>query len=152
MAVVAERIEISRSPEDVFAYAIDYSHFPQWQRRVVSARQEGDAPLAVGSRAAVTRRAGARQLLTTEEITKLDPPRTWQVRGTGSIPVVAMATGTIEPLDGGQRSLVTIALQFDGHGIGKLLAPLIRRQSRKQLPMDAKRLKELLEQGRRQPA
>lgn len=148
MAVIAESIEISRRPEDVFAYATDYSHFPQWQRRVVSARQEGNAPLAVGSRAAVIRRVGPRQLLTTEEIIELDPPRTWQVRGTGRLPVVAIATGTVKPLDEGQRSLITIALEFDGHGIGKLLAPLIRCQSRKQLPKDGKQLKELLEHAK----
>ena len=148
MAAVAESIEISGRPEDVFAFATDFSHFPHWQGRVVSARQDGDAPLAVGSRAAVTRRVGPRQLLTTEEITELDPPRTWQVRGTGRIPVVAIAKGTVEPLAGGQRSLVTIALQFDGHGIGRLLAPLIRHQARKQLPRDQKRLKELVERGR----
>lgn len=148
MAVIAESIEISRHPEEVFSYATDYSHFPQWQRRVVSARQDGEAPVAVGSRAAVTRRVGPRQLLTTEEVTQLDPPWTWQVRGTGRIPVVAIATGVIEPLDEGQRSLVTIALEFEGRGIGKLLTPLIRYQSRKQLPKDGKRLKELLEHTR----
>jgi len=148
MAVIAESIEIARRPKDVFAYAADYAHFPHWQRRVVSARQEGNAPLAVGSRAAVVRRVGPRRLLTTEEITELDPPRTWQVRGTGRLPVVAIAIGTVHPLDQGQRSLVTIALEFHGHGIGKLLAPLIRYQSRKQLPKDAKQLKELLERTR----
>lgn len=148
MAVIAESIEISRHPEDVFSYATDYSNFPQWQRQVVSARQEDRAPLAVGSRAAVIRRVGPRQVLTTEEITELDPPRAWQVRGTGRMPLVAIANGTIKPLEGGQRSLLTIALEFDGHGIGKLLAPLIRHQSRKQLPKDGKRLKELLEHGR----
>jgi uncharacterized protein YndB with AHSA1/START domain len=147
MAVIAESIEISRRPEDVFSYAIDYSHFPQWQRRVVSARQEDDAPLAVGSRAAVIRRVGPRRLLTAEEITELDPPRTWQVRGTGRVPVVAVAKGRIKPVDGGQRSLITITLEFEGRGIGKLLIPLIRHQSRMQLPKDGKRLKELLEQG-----
>jgi hypothetical protein len=103
--------------------------------------------VAVGTRAAVTRRVGPRQLLTTEEITELDPPRAWQVRGTGRIPVVAIANGTIEPLGGGQRSLVTIALEFHGRGIGRLLAPLIRYQSGKQLPKDGKQLKELLEHG-----
>lgn len=93
----------------------------------------------------MTRRVGPRQMLTTEEITELDPPRTWQVRGTSHIPVMAIANGTIEPADGGQRSLVTIALEFHGRGIGKLLAPLIGYQSGKQLPKDERRLKELLE-------
>ena len=146
MATVAESIEISRRPEVVFTYATDFSHFPHWQGRVVSARQHGDAPLAAGSRAAVIRRVGPRQLITTEEMTDLDPPWSWQVRDTGRIPVVAIAKGTVEPLDRGQRSLVTIALEFEGHGIGKLLAPIIRHQARKQLPKDGKRLKELLEE------
>jgi uncharacterized protein YndB with AHSA1/START domain len=148
MAAVEESIEISGRPEDVFSYATGFAHFPHWQGRVMSARQDGDAPLAVGSRAAVTRRVGPRQLRTTEEITELDPPRTWRVRGTGRLPVVAIATGTVESLPGGERSRVTIALEFDGHGIGKLLAPLIRHQARKQLPRDQKRLKELAERGR----
>jgi hypothetical protein len=55
-------IDISRRPGDVFAYAADFSHFPEWQGGVVSARREGDGPLAVGSRAIVTRRAGRREL------------------------------------------------------------------------------------------
>ena len=145
MAEIEESIEISRPPEEVFCYATDFSHFSRWQQRVLSARQDGDEPLAVGTTAAVTRRVGPRHAVTTEEITALDPPTTWQVRGSGSIPVTAIATGTITPLDAGSRSLVTIALEFRGYGVGKLLAPLIRRQSRRQLPKDQKRLKELLE-------
>ena len=43
MATIVESIEISRRPEDVFVYATDFSHFPEWQGGVVSARREGDA-------------------------------------------------------------------------------------------------------------
>lgn len=145
MATIEESIEISRPPDEVFCYATDFSHFGRWQQRVVSARQDGNEPVAAGTTAAVTRRVGPRQVVTTEEITALDPPTTWQVRGSGSIPVTAIANGTITPLDAGSRSLATIALEFRGYGVGKLLAPLIRRQSRRQLPKDLKRLKELLE-------
>jgi hypothetical protein len=81
MSAIVGSIEISRRPEDVFSYATDFSHFPEWQGSVVSARPERDAPLVVGSRALVTRRVGPRELLTTEEITELKPPRTWAVRG-----------------------------------------------------------------------
>jgi hypothetical protein len=31
MAAIVESIEISRRPEDVFSYATDFSHFPEWQ-------------------------------------------------------------------------------------------------------------------------
>jgi hypothetical protein len=70
------------------------------------------------------------------------------VRSTGGMPVTAIAKGRIEPLDDGTRSRVTITLEFEGHGIGKLLIPLvIRRQARKQLPRNTARLKEVLEQS-----
>lgn len=147
MAEIAASIDISRRPGDVFAYAADFSHFPEWQGGVVSARREGNGPLAVGSRAIVTRQVGRRKLARTEEITELNPPRTWAVHGGGG-PLIAIATVTIEPLDAGQRSRVTMALDFKARGIGRLLLPLvIRRQARKQLPKNQQRLKEMLEQG-----
>lgn len=31
MATIVESIEISRRPDDVFLYATDFSHFPEWQ-------------------------------------------------------------------------------------------------------------------------
>jgi uncharacterized protein YndB with AHSA1/START domain len=146
MAAIVESIEIARRPEDVFAYVTDASHFPEWQESVVSARREGDAPLAVGSRTVVTRRVGRRELSTTEEVAELRPPRSWGFRGVGGIPVTGIANGTIEPLDGGKRSRVTIALEFEGHGIGRLLVPLVvRRQARRQLPRTQQQLKDMLE-------
>jgi hypothetical protein len=100
-----------------------------------------------GSSAVVTRRVGPRQLPATEEITELNPPRTWVVCGVGG-PLIAIARGTIEPLDGGKRSRVMIALEFERHGIGRLLVPLIvRRQARRQLPRNQQQLKEVLERG-----
>jgi hypothetical protein len=83
----------------------------------------------------------------TEEITELNPPRTWAVRSDGG-PLLAVAKGTIEPLDGGQRSRLTIALDFEAHGIGKLLLPLVvRPQVRRQLPRNEQKLKDVLERG-----
>jgi carbon monoxide dehydrogenase subunit G len=147
MAKIVESIDISRRPGDVFAYTADFSHFPEWQGGVVSARREGDGPLAVGSRAIVTRQAGRRELARTEEITELNPPKAWAVHGGGG-PLIAIAKVTIEPLDAGQRSRVTMVLDFKAHGIGRLLLPLVvRRQARKQLPKNQQRLKEVLERG-----
>jgi hypothetical protein len=83
------------------------------QGGVLSARPEGDAPLAVGSRAVVTRRVGPRELPRTEEIAELNP-RAWAVHGIGG-KLTAIAKGTIEPLDRGDRSRITIAIEFEGH-------------------------------------
>lgn len=68
------------------------------------------------------------------------------MRGVGG-PLTAIARGTIEPLDNGEGSRLTIALEFEARGIGKSLLPLVRRQARRQLPRNEQRLKELLEQG-----
>ncbi len=43
---------------------------------------------------------------------------------------------------------MTIELDFEGHGIGKLLVPLIvRRQAQKEVPRNQQKLKERLEKG-----
>jgi uncharacterized protein YndB with AHSA1/START domain len=147
MAAIAGSTDIARAPEDVFAYVTDFSHFPEWQGSVISVHPEGEAPPAVGSRAVVTRRVGPRQLTAPEQITELNPPHTWSVDAVGG-PVTATAKGAIEPLGNRGTSQVTISLEFEGHGIGRLLVPLvIRRQARKQLPRNLQKLKETLERG-----
>src|SRR5262249_9310753 len=104
----------------------------------------GDAPLAVGSKVLVTRRLGPRALATTEEVTELNPPTTWVNRGIAGLPVIAVAKGRVAPLDDGTRSRVTITLTFEGHGIGKLLAPILARRQARQLPKDGQNLNQLL--------
>jgi len=147
MATIVESIEISRRPEDVFSYVTDPSHLPEWQESVVSTRQEGDAPRGVGSRTVVTRRVGGQERAMTAELSELNSPTTWAVRGIDG-PVRGMVKGTIEPLEDGERSRVTIALDFEGHGIGKLLVPLVvRSQARAEMPKNLQNLKERLESG-----
>lgn len=145
--MATESIDISRRPGEVFSCATDFTQFGRWQGNVVSVRRDDQSPLRAGSQAVVTRRIGPRRVRSTEQITELAPPRTWEVRGTGGLPATAIATGRIEPLGDGTRSRVTITLEFEGHGIGKLLVPLvIRPLARRQLPRNAARLKRVLEQ------
>jgi hypothetical protein len=40
---------------------------------------------------------------------------------------------------------VTLDLDFEGHGMGKLMLPLVRNQAGKQVPKDQARLKQRLE-------
>jgi hypothetical protein len=60
-------------------------------------------------------------------------------------PIRPAARITIEPLDGGARSRVTFELDFEGHGAGVPLIPLIRRQARKGAPVSYQNLKSILE-------
>ena len=145
MAPITNSVEIARSPEQVFAYVTDPSRLAEWQESAVSTRLEGgDAP-AVGSRVVVTRRIGRGERTMTVELTELNAPTSWAVRGIDG-PVRGNVKGTVEPLDDGARSRVTIELDFEGHGIGKLLVPLVvRRQAQKEMPKNMQNLKERLE-------
>ena len=145
MAPIVETIEISRPPDEVFTYATDTSRQHEWQESLVSSSVEGGGTAIVGSRVMQTRRVGGRERTMTMEVTELNPPRSFAFRGIDG-PVMAAGKGTIEPLDDGARSRVTIQLDFEGHGIGKLLVPLIvRREASKELPRNQQRLKEHLE-------
>jgi uncharacterized protein YndB with AHSA1/START domain len=147
MAPIVETIEISRRPDDVFAYVTDVSHLPEWQESVISARREGDGPMTAGAKVVVTRHVRPRDMTMTMEMSELNAPSSWTVRGIDG-PVRGTAKGTIEPLEGGERSRVTIALDFEGHGLGKLLVPLVvRRQAGSEMPKNMQHLKERLEQG-----
>ncbi|MFD0855967.1 hypothetical protein ACFQ07_27255, partial [Actinomadura adrarensis] len=52
---------------------------------------------------------------------------------------------TVEPLDRGERSRVIFELDFEGHGAGTALVPLLRRQARKGAPVSYRNAKRLLE-------
>jgi uncharacterized protein YndB with AHSA1/START domain len=147
MAPLVERIEIARPPDEVFAYMTDPAHLTEWQESLVSARMEGGAAPAVGARMTAVRKVGGRERTMTSELTEYDPPRRFRFRGIDG-PVRAFGSGSVEPLEGGTSSRVTIELDFEGHGIGKLLVPLVvRPQARKELPKNQQNLKRHLEGG-----
>ncbi len=144
MAAIVSTVEIGRSPEDVFAYIDDLARHGEWQDQIVSVKVEGDGPTKVGTRATEVRRMGKREMTMTYEITEREPPRAFAFRGLNG-PVRPVGRGTIEPLDGGKRSRVTLEFDFEGHGIGKLILPMAHSQARKQIPLNQQRLKERLE-------
>ncbi|MDV9188726.1 SRPBCC family protein [Streptomyces sp. SR27] len=147
MPVITETIDISRRPTEVFSYVTDPEHLPEWQESAVSVRRIGNEPLAVGSKVAVTRRLGRRVVTSTMQVIELDPPRSWHVHGIDG-PVRGDIRGTIMPLEDGERSRVTLSLDFEGHGIGKALVPLVvRPHVRKEMPRDERTLKGILESG-----
>lgn len=147
MALIVSSIDIARPPGEVFAYVSDPSRLAEWQESVVNAHTEGGGPPAVGSKAITTRRIGRRERTMTMEMTNIDPPTSWGVRGIDG-PVRGIVNGTVEPLNDGGRSRVTIELDFEGHGLGKLLVPLVvRRQAQKEMPRNLRNLKGRLEGG-----
>jgi uncharacterized protein YndB with AHSA1/START domain len=138
MAPLVSTIEIARPPEEVFAYVTDPSRFAEWQHDVVRVRMLGDA------RFTTTRRINGAERTMTQRITRNDPPRGWAAQGIDG-PIRPHATVTVEPIEDGTRSRVTFALDFEGHGLGVPLVPLVRRQARNGAPTSYRNLKKLLE-------
>lgn len=144
MAPITATIEVARAPAEVFAYVTDPTHMPEWQQGCVSGELDGPTT-HVGSRCTTVRRIGGGKRPVTTEITEYDPPRRWADRGIDG-PIRALVGVTVEPLADGTRSRVTIVLDFTGHGIGKLLVPVVvRRQAAREMPANMSRLKARLE-------
>ena len=146
MAPIVESVEIARSPQDVFAYLDDLGRHGEWQEQIVDVKVETEGPTRVGSRATDTRRVPGGPRKFTYEITEHDPPRKASFKVLDG-PVRPFGTISVEPVGDGSRSRVTLQIGFDGHGLGKLLAPLAKVQARRQVPKDQARLKERLESG-----
>jgi uncharacterized protein YndB with AHSA1/START domain len=144
MPPITTSTDVNRPAQEVFAYATDPTRFAEWQQGVIDGHMAEAATPTPGARCLTTRRIGRANRASTSEITHIDPPRTWGVRGIDG-PIRAMVEVTVEPL-ASARSRLTIAVDFQGHGIGKLLVPLlVRREARKEMPVNLARLKQRLE-------
>ena len=58
MPPITVSTEIDHSAQDVFAYATDPTHFPEWQAGVVDGRMDQPGVPAVGARCVTNRRIG----------------------------------------------------------------------------------------------
>ncbi len=138
MSKLESTIEIARPPAEVFAVAADPTRFPEWQRDVVSVRMLPDDVFET------TRRFAGAQRTLLQRITRNEPPQHFAAAGIDG-PIRPHATITVEPLDGGTRSRVTFTLDFEGHGVGVAILPLVRKQAERGAPTSYDNLKRLLE-------
>ena len=150
MPPIVTSAEIGRPAAEVFAYATDPTRFSEWQKGVVDGHMDspgsGTQAPAVGAKCVTTRRIGGASRPATAELVHIDPPRTWGVRGIDG-PIRAAVNVLVEPVTG-SRSRLTISVDFTGHGIGKILVPLmVRPEARKEMPDNMTALKQRMEAG-----
>jgi carbon monoxide dehydrogenase subunit G len=143
MAPTVVSVDVDRPQHEAFAFVTDPSHFAEWQGGVVGGSMEGETH--VGAICTTTRRIGGSERTSRSRVTKHDRPTAWSVHGIDG-PIRATVDVDVEPLQDTNRSRVTISVDFEGHGIGKLLVPLVvRRQARNEMPANVQRLKQRLE-------
>ena len=144
MPPITASIEVDRSAEEVFADATDPRRFSEWQKGVVGGQMDRPGAPQVGDRCLTTRRIGRADRPVTSELVCFDPPHQWGVRGVDG-PIRAIVDVTVEPRSDASANL-TIALDFEGHGIGRFLVPLVvRREAQREMPVNVAALKQRLE-------
>ncbi len=144
MGPITVSIEVDRPAEEVFAYATDPSRFSEWQKGVVSGHMDSVGALQIGDRCLTKRRIGFADRPATAELVRFDPPHHWGVRGVDG-PIRALVDLTVEPRSKTSARL-TITLDFEGYGIGRLLVPLlVRGEARREMPVNVATLKQRLE-------
>ena len=144
MSAITASTEIDRPAAEVFRYATDPTRFGEWQKGVVDGRMDQVGAPQVGARCMITRRIGGADRSVTSRLTHIDEPRTWGVQGIDG-PIRATVELTVEPITK-TRSRLTITVAFEGHGIGRILVPLlVRRDAQKEVPANLAILKQRLE-------
>ena len=134
---------IARPVGDVFAYATDPVKLASWQTTTVSAVQEGDGPLGVGTRLReVHRGPRGKELASIVEVSEFEPGARFGLRMVeGPLPFHA----DIRFAPNGSGTVVRFRTSGQPTGAMRLLQPVLRRALRKQFAEHCANLKHVLE-------
>jgi uncharacterized protein YndB with AHSA1/START domain len=137
--------DITRTPQEVFAYVSDAARLPEWQPSVEAAAAEPPGAVAVGVQGHEVRRVPGGRRTIRWEVTDCEPGRRWGVRGIDG-PVRAHVAMELTPADEGRRTHLDYGIWFEAHGIGKVVRILVRQGARKDVPDSLTLLKKRLEE------
>jgi uncharacterized protein YndB with AHSA1/START domain len=137
-------VEIARSPHEVFQYIADPARIPEWQPDVRSAHFDDPEAVGVGTRGREVRHVMGSDRSIAWEITGYSPDQHYGVRGLDG-PVRAQVTMDVSAGSDGAGTQLSYGIAFEGHGVGRLIAPLARKSARRDLPATLDSLKRQLE-------
>lgn len=136
-------IQIDRPRAEVFRAVTDVARLPDWQPSVTEAAAEGTGGPRVGMRGHERRRTPVGVRSIRWEVTDCEPDTLWAVRG---IDGPVRARMRIELSDGGAGTTrLDYSIRFEGHGPGRLLAPLAVRGALEEVPESLTLLKRGIE-------
>ncbi len=137
--------EIERPVADVFGYVTDPETLATWQTNTVSAVQEGDGPLGLGTRLREVHRAGRKDLESLVEVSEYEPDRAFALHVIeGALPVDVRIA--FEPTERG--TLMRFGAHGQPTGALRLAEPLLRRTLKRQFAGHCATLKQVLEDRR----
>jgi uncharacterized protein YndB with AHSA1/START domain len=134
---------IARPVGEVFAYATDPAKLARWQTNTVSAVQEGDGPLGVGTRLReVHRGPGGKDMASLVEVSEYEPDMAFGLRMVeGALPIHADMRFAAN--DGG--TLMKFRVFGRPTGAARIAQPMLRRVLRRQFAEHCTNLKRVLE-------
>ncbi len=136
--------KIERPIEDVFAFLADGENDPKFSPRVLEIAKTSEGPAGVGTTYASTVKDAGMKTKREFKLTQFDPPTRIRWAEVSKNLVTASVGGyDLAPDDAGTR--LTVHNKLEGHGFGKLLAPLALRAARKDADAFAQRIKQAVE-------
>ena len=119
-------VVIDRPIEEVFAFLADGENDPKFSPRVLEIAKTTDGPPGVGTVYASTVKDAGMKTKREFKLTQFEPPTRirWAETSENLVTAADLATE-------GTGTRVTIYNVLEGHGVGKLIAPLALRSSRK---------------------
>jgi len=133
---------IQRTPEQLFAYMLDFNNTPRWRSLVRKLEVVGGGPVRLGSELRVSLDVMGEVRTTASEVWSFDPPRRLGLRNTAS-----NITGQFEYSLSAERggTLITFTCDIKPHGVMWLMLPFILRGHRARYADQLDRLKRAAE-------
>jgi carbon monoxide dehydrogenase subunit G len=121
---------IERPIDEVFAFLAEGTNDPKFSPRVQEIAKVTDGPPAVGTRFASTVKDAGMTTKREFELTEFEPPTRirWAERSKN---VVTAPEGGYDLAPEGTGTRLRVYNVLEGHGLGKLIAPLALRSARK---------------------
>jgi uncharacterized protein YndB with AHSA1/START domain len=139
--------EIDRPINEVFAFLADGENDPRFSPRVLEIAKTTDGPPGVGTMYASTVKDAGMTTKREFKLTEFEAPTRIRWAETSKNLVTAPDGGyDLESVSEG-RTKVTIHNVLEGHGIGKLFAPLALRSARKGADEFGRSIKAAVEKG-----
>jgi carbon monoxide dehydrogenase subunit G len=137
-------VVIDRPIEEVFAFLADGENDPKFSPRVQEIRKTTDGPPGVGTVYASTVKDAGMTTKREFELTEFEAPTRirWAERSKN---IVTAAEGGYDLTPEGEGTRLRVYNVFEGHGFGKLIAPLALRAARKDADAFAGRIKQAVE-------
>lgn len=144
MTQVQTSIDIARPPQEVFAFIGDAANAPKWMGMCHSL--ELAAPLHDGAAARYAYKEGGHTRSMEGKVSAYDPPRLLELTLADKQFQIVVSMH-VEPVSDG--SLFEYDLEITPKGlVAKLMGPLVRSATQKQIEKDVAQLKQLLEARR----